>query len=74
MIGCDRNRSDNNPALYYFGSVYHRGNGAGTLPFFTQSVTGRAQCHKEVRPFTEFDPTDLPTFSMIIPTLVPWSC
>jgi hypothetical protein len=49
------------PALYYFGSYVD--------PISGMTVTDDSFCNTEVRPYSEFDPNNLPTYAFISPTL-----
>jgi hypothetical protein len=59
--GCSAsgNAAKHIPALYYFGT-YTDGTGSHNDHDF---------CSTEVRPYTEFDPNNLPTYAFITPTL-----
>ena len=59
--GCSAsgNAAKHIPALYYFGT-YTDGTGSHNDHDF---------CNTEVRPYSEFDPNNLPTYAFITPTL-----
>jgi hypothetical protein len=59
--GCSAsgNAAKHVPALYYFGT-YTDGTGTHSDHDF---------CNAEVRPYTEFDPNNLPTYAFVTPTL-----
>src|SRR5262249_30610501 len=60
--GCSAsgNAAEHIPALYYYGTY---------TDSMGMTVSDHDFCSREVRPYSEFDPANLPTYAFITPTL-----